>query len=127
MRTVEDWKQVLRTALREAQRAREAHVVAVLRETLAAIDNAEAPEITAAPAATSTVIAGATEGLGAGEVNRRELSPHDVEAIVAREQRERQEAAASYDALGRTEEASVLRRQVAVLAAIVDQPAGVAP
>jgi uncharacterized protein YqeY len=122
MRTVDEWKLLLRTALRAAQRARDAHAIAVIRETLAAIDNAEAPEITSAPTATSARIAGAAEGLGAGEVNRRALTPSEVKAIVEREQRERQEAAASYDTLGRGEEAAVLRRQVAVLAAIADPP-----
>lgn len=115
MRTVDEWKLLLRAALRDALRARDAAATAVIRETLAAIDNAEAADFSASPPARSETIAGAAEGLGAGEVARRELSPGDVKAIVERELRERREAAASYESLGRNDEADALRRQVARL------------
>lgn len=115
MRTVNEWKTLLRAALRDAQRARESHAVAVLRETIAAIENAEAADITLAPSGQSDAIAGAVDGLGAGEILRRELSPQEVAAIIERELRERREAAATYTALGRGNEADALRRQVAVL------------
>jgi uncharacterized protein YqeY len=115
MRTANEWKTLLRVALRDAQRAREPHTVAVLRETIAAIENAEAADIKLAPPGQSKAIAGAVDGLGAGEVLRRELSPHEVAAIIEREVRERREAAASYASLGRSDEADALRRQVDVL------------
>lgn len=118
MRTVDDWKQVLRGALRAAMQARATETVAVLRETLAAIDNAEAADPSAAPATQDGVIAGGVAGLGAGEVARRVLAPAAVEAILDREIREREEAAAHYVALGRLDEAGVLERQVAALAAL---------
>jgi len=96
-------------------RARDTSRTAAIRETLAAIENAEAQDTSLAPQGQSDVIAGAVRGLGAGEVARRELSPSDVAAIVERELRERREAAASYESLGRNDEADVLRRQVAFI------------
>ena len=113
--TVDDWKRVLRDALRDAMRAKDATSLAVIRETLAAIDNAEAPDLTNAPAARSEVIAGATDGLGSGDIARRKLSPDEVVAIIERELQERKDSAASYRSLGRTAEAEVLERQVGVL------------
>lgn len=115
MRTVDEWKAVLRGAMKEAMRRRDGHAVAALRETLAAIDNAEA---VAAPKVTATGegrIAGATAGLGAGEAQRRQLRPKDVAEVVNREIEERREAAATYEKLGRSEEASRLREQIRLL------------
>jgi uncharacterized protein len=119
MRSVEEWKDVLRAGLREALRARQAHAVAVMRETLAAIDNAEAAEASAAPPVEHGVIAGGVAGLGAGEVPRRALSAEAVTAIVEREVQERREAANTYAALGRHDEASTLRLQSDVLASLL--------
>jgi uncharacterized protein YqeY len=118
MRSVDEWKRTLRAALGDAQRTRQAHAIAVLRETLAAIDNAEAAESSAAPPAQHGVIAGAVAGLGAGEVPRRALSAAEVNAIVEHEIQERREAASTYAALGRHEEASNLRLQVDVLVSL---------
>ena len=64
------------------------------------------------------VIAGGVAGLGAGEVPRRILSAEAVTAIVEREIQEWRDAAATYAALGRHDEASTLRVQVDVLAAL---------
>jgi uncharacterized protein YqeY len=119
MRSVEEWKSVLRAALREAMRTRQAHAVAVLRETLAAIDNAEAADPSAAPPAQHGVIAGGVAGLGAGEVPRRRLGAEAVTAIVEREIQERRDAASSYSALGRDAEASTLMLQVDVLVSLL--------
>ena len=118
MRSVDEWKAVLRTALRDALRARQMHAVAVIRETLAALDNAEAAEPSAAPPVQHGVIAGGVAGLGAGEVPRRLLSPEAVTAIIEREIRERRDAAATCAALGRDDEASTLGLQVDVLASL---------
>jgi len=118
MRTVDEWKGVLRTALQEAMRARQAEAVAALRETLAAIDNAEAPPLAYAPPPGEGPIAGSAAGLGAGEIARRALSAEEVLAIVQREIRERREAAATWEALGKGEEAARLRRQADALAAL---------
>jgi uncharacterized protein YqeY len=99
-------------------RERHADAVAALRETLAAIDNAEAIDPSAAPPVQHGVIAGGVPGLGAGEVPRRSLSPDEVAAIVAREIEERRRAASVYAALGRDQEAAALGRQVEILAAL---------
>ncbi len=64
------------------------------------------------------VIAGGVAGLGAGEVPRRRLSADEVAAIIEREIQERRSAASTYAALGRDEEAAVLRRQVDILVAL---------
>lgn len=118
MRTVDEWKTLLRAALRDAQRAREPHSVTMLRETIAAIENAEAPDISATPPAQSDVIAGAVDGVGAGEIARRVLSPEDVAVVIERELVERRAAADSYASLGRQDEADVLRRQADMLEAL---------
>ncbi len=73
MRTVDEWKTLLRTALRDAQRGRDGEAMAVLREALATIDNAEAPDVSHAPSGDTGPIAGAVQGLGAGEIARRVL------------------------------------------------------
>lgn len=115
---MDDWRKILRTALREAVRDRQAHAAAVLRETLAAIDNAEAVDTRAAPPVQHGVIAGGVPGLGAGDVPRRRLGPDEVAAIIEREIAERWKAADTYDALGRTDDAAALRQQVDVLRAL---------
>jgi len=119
MRSVQEWKSVLRAALRQALGAREAHAVSVIRETLAAIDNAEAAESSAAPPVQDGVIAGGVAGLGAGEVPRRMLSAEEVAALVEREIQERRDAAATYSALGRQDEAGKLRLQIDVLVSLL--------
>ena len=93
--------------------------MAVFRETLAAIDNAEAADPSAAPPVQHGAIAGGVAGLGAGEVPRRRLSPEAVTAIVERELNERREAAARYTALGRHDEAARLALQVEALVPVV--------
>jgi hypothetical protein len=118
VRSVEEWKIVLRAALQEARRTRQAHAVAVIRETLAAIDNAEAADSSAAPPVQHGAIAGGVAGLGAGEVPRRMLSAEAVTAIVEREIQERRDAATTYSALGRHDEANTLRLQLDVLVAL---------
>jgi uncharacterized protein len=119
VKSVDDWKSVLRAAMGEARRARQAHALAAFRETLAAIDSAEAADSSSAPPTQHGVIAGGVVGLGAGEVPRRVLSPESVREIIDQEIKERREAASVYSALGRDEDASRLRQQVEVLAALL--------
>jgi hypothetical protein len=96
---------------------------AVLRETLAAIDNAEAPPVSVAPAGeASAVFAGSVRGLGAGEVPRIHPSSAAVTAIIEREIEDRKRAAAEYSALGRHEEAGVLAVQIEVLESLMNAP-----
>lgn len=115
MRTVDEWKAALREAMKDAMRRREAHAVSALRETLAAIDNAEAVPPPALPDPGDGPIAGAVAGLGAGEAPRRHLGPEEVSAVIARELEERRAAAAEYEKLGRAEEANRLREQIRLL------------
>jgi uncharacterized protein len=104
--------------------ARRAHEAAVLRETLAAIDNAEAPPLTAAPSGEgSAVFDGGIRGLGAGEVARLKLSPAEVAAIISREIENRKRAAAEHLALGRQDEAAVLTVQIDLIESLVRTPA----
>lgn len=119
MRTVDDWKRDLRDALRDAMRARDADTMAVLREVLAAIDNAEAADPSVAPPARSEVIAGAIDGLGAGDVPRVTLDPDDVLAVITGELTDRKEACEQYTAHGRDADARRLTRQIAVLDALI--------
>lgn len=115
MKTVEEWKEQLRSALKTELRARRAFAIAVLRETLAAIDNAEAAELGAAPPVEHGVIAGGVAGLGAGEVARRHLTPEDVSKLITHELDERRAAQTQYLSLGRTEEAATFGHQLELL------------
>ncbi|AKQ63997.1 hypothetical protein A176_000909 [Myxococcus hansupus] len=115
---MDEWKATLRAALKEAMRARNPPAAAVLRETLAAIDNAEAPALSTAPSATDGTFAGSVGGLGSGEVPRLVLSPESVQALVQREIQERQEAVDLYVKLGKHDEARGLKAQLDVLLAL---------
>lgn len=123
MKTVKEWKAILRSKLREAMGARQKHVVAVLRETLAALDNAEAPPLNSIRPASEGVFAGSVEGVGAGEVSRLLLEPETVSSLVRREIQERKDAAHEYSKLGKMEEAGILLEQAGVLEAL-DQESG---
>lgn len=118
MKTVDEWKTLLRARLRAAIGAKDKPALTVLRETLAAIDNAEAPPMRSAPASEGGAFAGSVGGLGAGEVARLVLAPEAVLAIIERELRERRAAAADYARLGRHDEARELSSQVDLLAAL---------
>lgn len=116
MRTVSEWKATLRARMREALVAKNKPALAVLRQTLAAIDNAEAPVAeTTSATMQDAAFAGSVGGLGAGEVARLSLSPEAVAAIIEREIRDLHNAAAEYRALGRHDEADVLAGQSDVL------------
>lgn len=118
MRTVAEWKSTLRAALKEALRTRNALASAVLREALAALDNAEAPDASVAPPSVGGTVAGTAGGLGSGEVPRLELTPDAVKAVIEREIQERREAVALYVSLGRHDEANALKVQLDVLLAL---------
>lgn len=115
MRSVAEWKAALRAQLREALRARKVDVVTVLREAMAAIDNAEAPPANEARATANEVFAGSVAGVGAGEVPRLLLSPGAVAAIIDAEIGARRDAAREYAECGRDKEASTLLSQADVL------------
>lgn len=122
MKTVDEWKVLLRARLRAALGAKDKSALTVLRETLAAIDNAEAPPVRDAPSSASSdsgPFAGSAGNVGAGEIERLSLSPEAVISIVEREIRERREAVAEYLRLGRRDEADTLSSQADVLADVL--------
>lgn len=113
-----EWKELLRARVLAARVARDNDALAALRETLAALDNAEAPPRAEAAATTDGPFAGSVQGLGAAEVDRLALSPEDVARIIAAEVRERRAAAQTYAALGRDAEARRLDTQADLIASL---------
>jgi hypothetical protein len=84
-----------------------------LRSALAAIDNAEAVDVSLAPTTGSSALG--VSGLGAGEVPRQHLDEAHMEDIVCREIGERLLAAEDYDSLGQLAESARLRAEAEVL------------
>jgi uncharacterized protein YqeY len=107
----------LREDLAAAMKARDRVAITVLRTTLAAIDNAEAVDVSPRePAgAASPHIAGSSAGVGSSDVTRRVLSDADIGEIIREEANERRDAASEYEKLGRVDMADALRREAAVL------------
>lgn len=116
MKTVDEWKALLRTKLRVTLGAKGKPALIVLRETLAAIENAEAPPAGEAMTSVYGPFAGSAGTLGAGDVERVVLSPEALAVLIERELRERREAIAEYVWLGRREEADALSLQADMLA-----------
>jgi uncharacterized protein YqeY len=119
---VDTWKTLLGGEIRSAMSARNRDALAAFRETLGAIDNAEAQPVGTQAASAEGPIAGSSSGLGAGDLPRRRLAPEAVRAIVENEIRERLEAAAGYERMGRKAEAEVLTMQAALLTGLMDTP-----
>lgn len=103
-------------------RARDKVALAVLRSTLAAIENAEAVELSAMPGG-SPAIEQTPVGAGAAEAPRRELTEADVERIVRAELAEREAAAQAYDQAGQPAQAEQLRTGISILSAYLLDPA----
>jgi uncharacterized protein YqeY len=118
--TASPLRAALRDALTVAMKDRDRVATSALRSALAAIDNAEAVDVSLAPPEQPAVIAGGVVGLGAGEVTRRTITDDDVRAILRDAISEREAAAAQYDELSRHDDASRLRTEASVLAALVD-------
>ncbi len=90
----------MRADLTAAMKARDTEAVRVLRTALAAVANAEAQPADDAGPASLTVsggIAGAADGLGAAEAERRTLTEDDVRAILRAEREEWGDRAVSLD------------------------------
>jgi uncharacterized protein YqeY len=107
----------LREDLAGAMKARDRVAITVLRTTLAAIDNAEAVDVSSSePRGTgSHHVAGSSAGVGSSDVTRRVLSDAEIGTIIREEFDERWQAAAEYEKLGRVDAADALRREAAVL------------
>jgi uncharacterized protein len=113
----------LRTALPAALKQRDAGLVAALRATLAALDNAEAVR-TQEHDHGSLALEETPVGLGVREVARRNLSDEEVERLVRAEIDERQTAARVYEQVGEHERARQLRHDADTLAAVAGLPHG---
>ncbi|HET6908709.1 MAG TPA: hypothetical protein VFH54_05160 [Mycobacteriales bacterium] len=110
----DDLRTVLRARLTTAMKQRDRDAIRALRSTIAAIDNAEAPALSAEDLK-GVAIERSPAGVGAREVSRITLTASDVEAIVQREIEDRLAAASSYEEAGQAEAATRLRREAEVL------------
>ena len=138
----DDLRERLRRALPAAMKARDRPAVTALRSALAAIDNAEAfdPDEAAAeglldllepagwePADPADAVdaahpgfAGTVAGAGATEVERRSLTPKQVEGIVRAEIETREEAATVLEGVGKHEHAERVRAEAKVLTSFLE-------
>jgi uncharacterized protein YqeY len=96
----------IKADLPKAMRERQTVVVATLRSLMAAIDNAGAVE----QGPPSGPIVGR-----AADVTRKTLSDSDLRTIVRAEADERTEALATYERLGKTNDADRLRKELVVI------------
>jgi uncharacterized protein len=94
----------LRSALRDAMKARDVVAAFALRSALSAIGNAEA--VPADPG-------------GPAEVARRRLSPADIQAIVQAEISERETTAVQYQESGQGDRAERLGREAQILGTVL--------
>ncbi|WP_404391868.1 hypothetical protein [Humibacillus xanthopallidus] len=126
----------LRSRLIVAMRERDREVVAVLRNAVAAIENAEAvpvvdlPTRTTSAATTSAEVAGSALGVGAAEADRRDLDTAAERNVVLAEVAALIEAEQVYAAAGDTSRARSASAGVAVLEAVLEvviDDAGVGP
>jgi RimJ/RimL family protein N-acetyltransferase len=104
----------LRARLTEAMKARDAVAMRVLRATIAALDNAEAPRVDPADLR-GIAIERSPRGPGASDVAREPLTAAESAAVVQQEIDERIAAASSYEQQGQQERAGELRAEAAVL------------
>lgn len=114
----------LREALNEAMRNRQVVAIAALRSALSAIDNAEAPDAVHAPKPTAghATFAGTVAGLGAGEVERHELSEAELAQLIEAEITDRDQTAETYRLSGRVDLADRLKAQADVLRPYLARP-----
>ncbi len=111
----------LRNHLTEAMRARDRQTAGAMRSVLAALENAEAvPTAHAAPAAASEHYAGAADGVGAGEAERRVLTVDDERVIVEREIAELRSSAEVFAAVGEHQRSSELTRLAGVVEELIE-------
>jgi uncharacterized protein YqeY len=128
-----DLRSTLRRDLTTAMKARDAAAVAALRSVLAAIENAAAgrpaefplaefPSAEFRPGVGRSPIAGSVAGLGAAEVDRRELTDAELTEIVRAEVTDRRAAALEYNGMhqagrsGQSDRADRLHQEADVLA-----------
>ncbi|CAN5589393.1 hypothetical protein BH10ACT3_BH10ACT3_20950 [soil metagenome] len=106
----------LQQSIKVAMTSRDRPTVAVLRSVLGAVQNAQAVSADSASIVDGdSHIAGAVDGLGAGDVPRRRLSVDDLVAILNGEVDDRVTASEQYRQLGRDEEAARMDQEAAVI------------
>jgi uncharacterized protein len=103
----------LREGLRTAMKERDRVAMSVLRSTLAAIENAEAVDVTGI--AQRGMAIEQSPGLGGAEVQRRALIEDDVTRLVRSEITDREAAACTYATAGQAERTDLLLAEAAVL------------
>ena len=103
MKTVSEWKTALREKLKEAMRLRDGSLISLYRETLSAIDNAEAIPVTELKMPVEPVIG------KNNEAPRKLLSADDIRQILQHEVEDRHAASAEYARLGQQAEAERLQ------------------
>ena len=110
----------LRESLKVALRARDSVATVAIRSAMSAIDNAEAVDLSHAPPPKRGTVGDIRLGVGAAETARRDLSAREVVEVVRAEVTDRTAAAAEYERLGRTDEASRLKAEADALASILE-------
>ncbi|TFV60305.1 glutamyl-tRNA amidotransferase [Mycobacterium sp. PS03-16] len=113
------WRDALRAELLTARKRRDAVRVSALRCALAAVDNAETPDVAAVHIPTDGPVAGSVAGLGATEAARRVLGEEEIRALLRAEVEERHTAAAQAEAGGFPDRADALRAEAAVLTGLL--------
>jgi len=111
----EDMKLRLRADLKAAMKEKRADEVKVLRVLIAALDNAEAPDV--APQALAVEQMG---GLGSAEMQRLALDADSVRAVLEADAAEREAAAIDLDRAGRADLAAAARAGAAVTRRYLD-------
>jgi uncharacterized protein YqeY len=112
----------LRGALRECMKARDAVATSAIRSALGAIDNAGSSGVGSPPRdPRANLIAGSAQGVGTGDVPRRELGEDQIRAIVDSEVAERRTAAEEYLRLARPQEAARVQAECDVLLGLLRQ------
>lgn len=111
MGTVEEFVASVRADLREAQRRRDRLAVSALREILSIIDNASAVE---APQRYDY------SGTEPTEVPRREVSLHDVRALLLVHVEEQHQAVTTYRELEMVDHAEALEEQTRIVLRYLD-------
>ncbi|HEY9263066.1 MAG TPA: hypothetical protein VIQ11_00475 [Mycobacterium sp.] len=106
----------LRAGLTSAIKTRDSDAVAALRSAIAVIDNAESVDPAGdAKALGNGSVAGSADGVGATEVERRNLSAADVSALLHDHVRDYLTEAQGYESLGRSAAADQLRRRAEIV------------
>lgn len=115
-RAAESLRSLLRADLVATIKMRKTDTTSALRSAIAAIDKAEAVAAPTSPeVATSKTIAGARAGVGSTEVERRDLSIAEVQALLSDQMAECEAAAELYASRGQQDAASRLRREADIL------------